>query len=185
MKEYGEKVTGIINKYIEEKLEQAKQFVRDKMEQAKQYFVDKFEEMKRNALQKGQEIVQAAKNKFEDAKRAIREKINEAKKYVENKIGEIPSVITRIGPKLFNAGRNIITSLIDGIKSRVSSITSTMGDVASTIRGFLPFSPAKFGPLKDIMKIRIAESIAESINKGKRVATRAMTNLANEIGRAS
>jgi len=181
IQKYSEKVTTIINDYIEKKLEQAKGFIRDKWEEAKQYFIDKFNDMKNEAIKKGQEIVQTVKDKFEDAKRTINEKLEDAKTAVSNKIGEIPSIITGIGPKLFDAGRNIISSLISGITSRISSIREKMGEVASIIRGYLPFSPAKFGALRDIMKVRIAESIAESIERGKKQAIKAMANLTSAM----
>lgn len=51
------------------------------------------------------------------------------------------------GTWLLDAGRNIIRGLIDGITGMIGNIGSAMGKVASKIRNFLPFSPAKEGPL--------------------------------------
>lgn len=80
-----------------------------------------------------------------------------------------------------NAGRNIVTSIANGIKGAIGKITGAIGSVASRIRNFLPFSPAKEGPLKDIMNVQIAESIAEAIRKGRNSAVKEMDKLASDL----
>src|SRR5699024_3559063 len=54
------------------------------------------------------------------------------------------------------------------IKSMISNIGSTMSNVAGTIRDFLPFSPAKEGPLSgdgapEVSGARIAETLGEGV----------------------
>ena len=66
----------------------------------------------------------------------------------------------------YDAGANIIQSLIDGIESKVSSLTNIMQSITQGIRDFLPFSPAKVGPLSDIHKIQLVETIAQTIKPG-------------------
>jgi hypothetical protein len=61
--------------------------------------------------------------------------------------GRIVGAIGNTAKLLFNAGRNVISGLIDGIKSMFGSLGSAMRQAASTIRNYLPFSPAKVGPL--------------------------------------
>lgn len=63
----------------------------------------------------------------------------------------------------FNAGKNIVGSIADGIKSAVGKVTGAIGNVASKIRNFLPFSPAKEGPLTDIHKLNFKGPIEDSI----------------------
>ncbi|MFW6091913.1 MAG: hypothetical protein ACODAF_08515, partial [Actinomycetota bacterium] len=48
---------------------------------------------------------------------------------------------------LFDAGKNIIGGLIDGVKSMVGGVKDAVGGVLSGARDLLPFSPAKEGPL--------------------------------------
>jgi TP901 family phage tail tape measure protein len=61
--------------------------------------------------------------------------------------GRILSGLGNIGSMLFGAGEKIIQGLISGVENMLGSLGSTMSSVASTITSFLPFSPAKRGPL--------------------------------------
>jgi TP901 family phage tail tape measure protein len=53
---------------------------------------------------------------------------------------------------LFEAGQKIMNSLWEGIKALASKPVEIVKNVAQKIRDFLPFSPAKMGPLADIHK---------------------------------
>ncbi len=81
----------------------------------------------------------------------------------------IPTDIVSLGPKLFNAGANILKSLWQGMKSMMDKPISVMKEMAMKLREYLPFSPAKVGPLKDIHKIKLVETIAASIKPGPMV----------------
>lgn len=181
IKSFGSNVTEIIKNIIGSKFEEAKRLIGQKLEQAKQSALNKFNDMRSGVVSRAQGIVNAVKQKFNDAKNAVSERMENAKTVLRQKISDMPKIIVNVGGQLYNAGRNIISSLVDGIKSRISAIANTMSGVASTIRNYLPFSPAKVGALKDIMRVRIAESIAESIERGERVATRAMSNLTDAM----
>lgn len=75
-----------------------------------------------------------------------------------------------LGKLFFNAGANIINSIIEGITSKINLVGSIIGKVTQKIRNFFPFSPAKEGALKDIHKVRLIETIAASIKPGPMVA---------------
>src|SRR5690606_12024609 len=112
------------------------------------------------------------------------EMINKAKEAVADtvsKIGELPGKIKEKATDFFNAGKNIVTSIADGINSAIGKVTDAIGNVTKKIRDFLPFSPAKEGPLRDIMNVKIAESIAEAIKKGRNSAVEEMERLASEL----
>jgi uncharacterized protein YukE len=83
----------------------------------------------------------------------------------------IVSFFSNAGTWLVEAGKNIIRGLIDGIKSMISGIGDAIGGVASKIRNFLPFSPAKEGPLSgsgspEIAGAKIVEMMASGMNSG-------------------
>lgn len=60
--------------------------------------------------------------------------------------GRIRSFFSDAGNWLVDAGRSIIQGLINGIKGMADSAANAVSGVVSTIRGFFPFSPAKYGP---------------------------------------
>lgn len=67
------------------------------------------------------------------------------------------------GFSLIDAGSNILSSLWEGMKRMAHKPVELMRSVAASVRALLPFSPAKEGPLKDIHKIRLIETIAAGI----------------------
>ncbi|HAM79604.1 tape measure protein [Ornithinibacillus bavariensis] len=95
--------------------------------------------------------------------------------------GKVLDGLLNIRKKFLDAGKNIVQSIADGIKGAIGKVKDAIGKVTQKIRDFLPFSPAKEGALRDIMKIQIPQSIAESIDKGKRTAVQAMANLTSAI----
>ena len=67
------------------------------------------------------------------------------------------------GIDLFQAGKTIIESLWKGIQSVAMKPVEAVKGIAQKIRNLLPFSPAKEGPLREIHRIRLIETIAEAI----------------------
>ena len=61
--------------------------------------------------------------------------------------GRILSAVGDLGSLLFNAGEKVVQGLINGIKSMIGDVGCAIGSVVSEIKNFLPFSPAKKGPL--------------------------------------
>jgi TP901 family phage tail tape measure protein len=78
----------------------------------------------------------------------------------------ISSFITGFQSVFLDAGKGFINALIDGIKSGVTNLTDTVKGVAKKIREFLPFSPAKVGPLSDLDKLDFAGPISTAIKGG-------------------
>ncbi|MGZ4095766.1 MAG: hypothetical protein ACXVNQ_05295 [Bacteroidia bacterium] len=68
-----------------------------------------------------------------------------------------------LGNTFFNAGRNIVKSIYEGIKAFFMYPINKVKEMVSKIRNLLPYGPAKDGPLRDIHRIRLVETIAESI----------------------
>jgi hypothetical protein len=100
--------------------------------------------------------------------------------------GRILRALGNLGSLLYNAGRNIIQGLINGITSMIGSIGSAMGGIASTIRSFLPFSPAKQGPLSgmgspDIAGRKVASMLASGIKLGSHEVSAAAHGMALSI----
>lgn len=85
---------------------------------------------------------------FNDIDTAIRSAGTNVLNFFSTTLPEtIRSAVGRFGEILIDAGRNIINGLISGIKSRFPNLDSVMTEVGKKIREYLPFSPAKEGPL--------------------------------------
>jgi TP901 family phage tail tape measure protein len=69
-------------------------------------------------------------------------------------------------PAFFHAGWNLVKAIGAGMLSGFSWPIHAIEAVASGIRAHLPFSPAQTGPLRDLNRVRIIETIAESIRPG-------------------
>lgn len=88
--------------------------------------------------------------------------------FVRSIPGRIKSGLGNLGNLLRDAGRRVIQGLINGIKSMISNVGSAMSGIASKIRSYLPFSPAKDGPLSgsgapEVSGSRIAETLGEGV----------------------
>ena len=103
-------------------------------------------------------------------------------------IASIKSITSNFGTLLFDAGKNIIKGLISGIKSMVGAVKGAIGDVTSTIKNHLPWSPAKEGPLSgsgapEIGGANITKLLAKGILSGKGNVTAAMTQVTGAAAR--
>ncbi|MDA8428196.1 MAG: phage tail tape measure protein [Geobacteraceae bacterium] len=78
-------------------------------------------------------------------------------------IGGILSAVLSLPAKMLVAGANIVDSLFQGMMKKMNKPAELMRSIAQRVRNFLPFSPAKEGPLRDIHRIKLVETIAESI----------------------
>lgn len=76
-----------------------------------------------------------------------RDRLGKLVGFVKGLPGRIMKALGNVGRMLFNAGKNIIQGLINGIGSMIQKVRDKISGVAQTIRNFLPFSPAKTGPL--------------------------------------
>jgi phage-related protein len=61
--------------------------------------------------------------------------------------GLVRGALANAGSWLVQAGRNVIQGLINGIRSMFGPVGSAVSSIVQSIRNFLPFSPAKVGPL--------------------------------------
>lgn len=71
------------------------------------------------------------------------------------------------GTSLYKAGKAIMQSLINGLAAMIGPIKNQASSIASAIRNFFPFSPAKEGPLRDLNKINFGGTISESLEKSE------------------
>jgi TP901 family phage tail tape measure protein len=78
----------------------------------------------------------------------IRAGISSAVGIVRTLPGRIRGAVASLPNLLRAAGARLIQGLISGIMSKLGAVRGAMGSVTSTIKGFLPGSPIKTGPLR-------------------------------------
>lgn len=92
---------------------------------------------------------------------------------------DIFNFVWNLNKMFYNAGKNIIDSIVDGIMSKVDKVTSVIKKVTQKIRDFFPFSPAKTGPLTDLHRVKIMETVAQNISA--RPVTNAMNRASMQL----
>ncbi|MEQ7069188.1 phage tail tape measure protein [Enterococcus avium] len=76
-----------------------------------------------------------------------------------------------------NAGWNLVKMIADGIWSAISLPVKAISAVVSKVRRFLPFSPAKEGPLSDLDQLNFGGTISTGIYAGQSEIDRAMASV--------
>lgn len=112
---------------------------------------------------------------------AAAQKISTLVSFVAGIPGRILGAIGNLGSLLYNAGANIIQGLINGVTSMIGRLTSTVSGAVQKIRDFLPFSPAKVGPLSgsgapEASGAKIVSGIATGIQSEQAALSDAMSN---------
>lgn len=98
----------------------------------------------------------------------------------------ILGALGNLGNLLFDSGRKIIQGLINGITSMIGDVGHAIGGVVGEIRNFLPFSPAKKGPLSgagapENSGRSIARQIAQGLTAGKPGVQEAIGGVAGAV----
>lgn len=78
-------------------------------------------------------------------------------------VGDLTKAFLDLPAKLYNSGVGMITQLLAGIKSAAGALYAGVAEVAAKVRSYWPFSPAKEGPLRDLHRVKIIETIAENV----------------------
>jgi hypothetical protein len=73
---------------------------------------------------------------------------------------QIESFFATMIPKAFNWGANLLKTLAKGIASAVMYPVHAIEGVFGKVARFIPHSPAKEGPLRNLDRVRIVETIA-------------------------
>ena len=95
----------------------------------------------------------------------------------------IATILDGVATVAYTAGQKIVQGLINGLKSMLGAVGSAVGDIAHEITSFLPFSPAKQGPLSGqgdprLAGQRITRYLAQGLTDGTGDVRSAMTDVA-------
>jgi TP901 family phage tail tape measure protein len=99
--------------------------------------------------------------------------------------GRILSALGNTGSLLYDAGRNFLQGLLNGIGSMVQAVYNKVSSVASTVRSLWPFSPAKAGPLRshpmDKAGATLMKQLASGIESRRDLVLSSMKNIAFDV----
>jgi hypothetical protein len=75
----------------------------------------------------------------------------------------VMTALEHFGGAMYTAGAHLMSELARGIGSAVMAPVNAIENVTRRLRGFFPFSPAHEGPLADLHRTQIVQTIAASI----------------------
>jgi phage-related protein len=95
----------------------------------------------------------------------------------------ILSIFSSAGSSFYDSGKDLIQNFINGIKSMVNPLTSTVSDVFSGISRYLPHSPAEVGPLSELPNwdAFFVSPLKKSIGNMDGVLASGLTNVAGSF----
>lgn len=152
----------------------------EKMEAAREAISTKISDAKSTVEDKVAEMVTAGRTNFEAFRESASTKFGEVKTAVSRGLRNAYDTVTGWFGSFATAGSNIVGSIASGVRDAVWKVRDAINGVVSKIRNYLPFSPAKEGPLRDLDKLNFGGTIASSITKGTKDVTKAMGGMAGD-----
>ncbi|PFN86613.1 hypothetical protein COJ67_17955 [Bacillus thuringiensis] len=168
-----QKLLGLYND-ARNKWDQMKQSASDKISSMAQTVINKYNQMKTDAVNRLQVMVSDAKQKFNDMVNAAQSKIssmtsagrdmlqgfknsvvqgfNNSLTSVQNGLKNMVQQIKNYFGSFASSGKGLLNEFVSGIKSGFGKAVSAVSDGMARVRAYLPFSPAKKGPLSDLDK---------------------------------
>ena len=122
-------------------------------------------------------------NIWDSIKSAVSTKVSGVKTAIQDGFQAAVDWIKGLASDAWNWGADIISGIIDGIKSMISNLADTVTGVADTIRDFLHFSVPDKGPLTDYESWMpdFMKGLAEGIDKSKKYVEKAVDNVAQAM----
>lgn len=134
------------------------------------------------AVQRVQEVVGVVRAAFSRAKDAATEMLGNLVSTVASIPGRITGALGNLGNLLRDKGRQLIQGLIGGITSMIGNVGSAMSGITSKIKGFLPGSPVKEGPLTSWNRggagKRLGGMLADGLDASRRTVAAAASQMA-------
>ena len=120
---------------------------------------------------------------WENIKSAVSEKISGIVTTVKDGFNTAVDFVKGLASDAWSWGSDIISGIIDGIKSMIGSLADCVTGVADTIREFLHFSVPDKGPLTDYESWMpdFMRGLADGINKSKKYVEKAVSGVAETM----
>lgn len=103
--------------------------------------------------------------------------INAIVSTIRNGLNQALNFVKGLGSSFMAAGKGLIDMMASGIANAAGKVIEKVKDLAGKVRDFLPFSPAKTGPLSDLDKLDFGGPIADSISDAEPMVQKMMNDL--------
>lgn len=122
-----------------------------------------------------------AVNAFNALKSGVMNVTSALMSFISGIPGKIMGFLGDLGSLLISSGKALIQGFIDGIKAMIGAVGDAVSSVVSKVTDFMPWSPAKEGPLSGkgwvyYSGLTIGPAFADGILKNKKSVTDAMQN---------
>lgn len=120
---------------------------------------------------------------FNKIKQGVSEKMQAVKETIINGMESAADYVRSLPGKFYSWGTDMIQSLINGIKSKISAVRDAIGNVAQTISSYIHFSEPDIGPLSDFHTYMpdMMKQITEGIITGIPSVAAAMNGLTQNM----
>ena len=120
---------------------------------------------------------------WDSIKSAVSTKVSGVKTAIQDGFQAAVDWIKGLASDAWNWGADIISGIIDGIKSMINNLADTVTGVADTIRDFLHFSVPDKGPLTDYESWMpdFMKGLADGIKKSKKYVEKAVGGVAQAM----
>ena len=120
---------------------------------------------------------------WDSIKSAVSTKVSGVKTAIQDGFQAAVDWIKGLASDAWNWGADIISGIIDGIKSMINNLADTVTGVADTIRDFLHFSVPDKGPLTDYESWMpdFMKGLAKGIDKSKKYVEKAVGGVAKAM----
>ena len=156
---------GSIRASISSAFSTARSIVTNAMQAIKSVVVSVWNAVKSSVTSVLSGILSSVKSTFSNIISAITSAMSKVGSSIKSGFNSALNVVKGLGKSFYNAGRGLIEQMIGGISSMAGAIADKVSSVVGKVRDFLPFSPAKVGPLSDLDKLDFGGPISDSIDK--------------------
>lgn len=157
---YGKQIWNTFCNFVAEAIKHIGENAARIFTELKQKMVTQITEIKNNMIQKAQEMKEGFVEKalllkdkaieiIGNLKSGIEERVQQVKTAIVNGIAEAVDWIQSLPGKALTWGKDMIDGFVDGIRSKISKVTSAVRDVAEGITEYIHFSRPDKGPLRN------------------------------------
>lgn len=121
-------------------------------------------------------------DKFEDFKAQFKAWIDSWVGKVTGFPHAIADAIGDLGKVLLDSGKQFVQGFIDGISSKISDAEATVKNLVGNIRSYLPFSPAKKGPLSGAGSTYVSgQKLVSDLSRGMNDAVGSVSSASENV----